>query len=59
MQGMVDFCERAVNPGEAVRSGWSSLRSVVRTWGVDSRESISGAQYFGLEQSRNCFHIQV
>ena len=41
MQGMVDFCERAVNSGEAVRSGWSSLRSVMRTWGVDSSEDLS------------------
>ena len=41
MQGMVDFCERAANPGEAVRSGWSSLRSVMRTWGVHSRDDLS------------------
>ena len=41
MQRVVDSYERAVNPGEAVRSSWISLRSVMRTWGVDSREDLS------------------
>ena len=54
MQGMVDFCERAVNPGEAVRSGWSSLRSVMRTWGVDSREDLRSVTV--VAKPRICRH---
>ena len=37
----VEFHEGTIQASEAVRVGWSSLREVFRTWGIDNREQLT------------------
>ena len=38
---LVEFHEGSIQASEAVRVGWSSLREVFRTWGIDNREQLT------------------
>ena len=38
---LVEFYEGTIQASEAARVGWSSLREVFRTWGIDNREQLT------------------
>ena len=42
MRDPVEFYEGRIHVSDAVVLGWSSLREVLRSWGIQNREQLTG-----------------